>query len=167
MRGNDQVGLNDPKTIVVLGVGNTLMSDEAVGVRVIEGLVLRAGEFPTVEFIDGGTAGLALLSLIEGYAGLITVDAASMDEPPGSVRTFEGEAMDAFLGTRSRSAHDIGLDDLLNAQRIRGLLPERRALVGIQPERLNLGENLSPPVATALPTAIAAVTDVIDRWQEE
>ncbi|MBL6945036.1 MAG: hydrogenase maturation protease [Rhodospirillales bacterium] len=142
------------------------MSDEAVGVRVIEGLVPRAHEFPTVEFIDGGTAGLALLTLIEGYDGFIAVDAASLDAPPGTVRTFEGDAMDAFLRTRARSAHDIGLDDLLNAQRLRGLLPERRALVGIQPERLNLGENLSPPVAAALPAAEAAVIDVIGRWQE-
>jgi hydrogenase maturation protease len=157
--------LSDPKAIVVLGVGNVLMSDEAVGVRVIEGLIQRAEEFPSVEFIDGGTAGLALLTLIEGYDGLIAVDAASMDAPPGTVRTFEGEAMDAFLGSRSRSAHDIGLDDLLNAQRIRGMLPERRALVGIQPERLNLGENLSPPVAAALPEAEAAVAEVIGRWQ--
>ncbi|MBL6928641.1 MAG: HyaD/HybD family hydrogenase maturation endopeptidase [Rhodospirillales bacterium] len=151
--------------IVVLGVGNTLMSDEGVGVRVIEGLLTRANEFPAVEFIDGGTAGLALLTLIEGYDGFIAVDAASLNAPPGSVRTFEGDDMDAFLRTRARSAHDIGLDDLLNAQRIRGLLPERRALVGIQPKRLNLGEALSPPVADALPVAETAVVEVIGRWQ--
>lgn len=153
--------------IVVLGVGNILMSDEAVGVRVVERMVSHAEDFSGVEFIDGGTAGLALLTLIEGYDGLIAVDAASMDAAPGSVRTFEGEEMDAFLSARSRSAHDIGLDDLLNAQRIRGLLPDRRALVGIQPERLNLGENLSPPVADALADAEAAVIGIIRRWRGE
>lgn len=155
----------EPST-VVLGVGNLLMGDDAVGIRVIDILRESAGLPPGVALLDGGTLGLALLPAIEGADRLVVVDAALTGGPPGAVRVLEGETMDVFLANRSRSAHDIGLDDLMAALRFRGRLPGRRALVAIEPLSLHLSQSLSEPAAAAVEPAAEAVIGVLGRWRE-
>lgn len=147
--------------VVVLGVGNTLLGDEGVGVRVIEHLQARGGLPETMELLDGGTLGLALLPRLEDVDVLVICDAALMDAPPGTVRVFQGEEMDGLLRHRVRTPHDIGLDDLLDALRLRERLPPRRVLVAIQPHGLALSGALSPSVAAAVPDAAQAVKDCL------
>ena len=84
----------------------------------------------------------------------------------GAIETFEGEAMDHFLRTRGRNPHDIGLDDMLDGLRLRDAVPDNRALVGIQPSHLGVGEAMTPAVAQALPAAVDAVFEVVTRWHE-
>lgn len=153
-------------TILVLGLGNILLSDEAVGVRVIE----RLGHVPNgnalgLNLMDGGTMGLTLLVAMEDADALIVVDAALLDQEPGAVRVFEGANMDHFLRHRGRSPHDIGLDDIMDGLRLREAVPEYRALVGVQPAELSVGERLSPPVETALPQACDAVLSLVMSWR--
>jgi hydrogenase maturation protease len=60
--------------------------------------------------------------------------------------------------------HELGLRDLLDAARLTGALPARRALVGVQPERLGWGMELSPSVAAALPVALEAAAGILQGW---
>jgi hydrogenase maturation protease len=60
--------------------------------------------------------------------------------------------------------HELGLHDLLDAARLTGALPVRRALVGVQPERLGWGMTLSPPVEAALPAAVESAASLLERW---
>lgn len=153
-------------SFLVLGLGNTLLTDEQVGVRVAEAV----GGDPRAEALgiralDGGTMGLTLLVEMEDASAMVVIDAAQLGKPSGTVETFEGAAMDHFLRTRGRNPHDIGLDDMLDGLRLRGAVPEKRALVGIQPERLTVGEAMTPAVAAAVPSAVEAVFALISAWQ--
>ncbi|HEY9079333.1 hydrogenase maturation protease [Magnetovibrio sp.] len=153
-------------TILILGLGNILLTDEGVGVHVVEHL----RENPPVstahlKLMDGGTMGLTLLIDMEDADAMIVVDAALLDREPGAVQVFEGEDMDYFLRHRGRSPHDIGLDDILDGLRLREAVPECRALVGIQPAVLTVGENLTPAVKSAVPKAADAIQSLLASWK--
>jgi len=154
--------------LLVLGIGNTLLSDEGVGIHVLEALRPHYGNDPTVELVDGGTLSFSLAPVIEDASALIVVDAAQIKAVPGTVAVFEGEAMDRFLiGNRKQSVHEVGLTDLMSIARLAGHWPVRRALIGIQPERLDWGEAPTPAVATAIPAAVERVDALIARWRTE
>jgi len=150
----------------VLGVGNTLLSDEGVGVRTVEALDERA-ETRALELslIDGGTIGLSLLVEMEDAGALIVIDAGRIGAAPGAVKTFLGVEMDDFLRRRGRNPHDISLDDLMDGLRLRDAVPDRRALVVVEPESLAVGDVLTPAVAAALPAAVDAVLAVAADWR--
>ena len=159
--------MSESKTeILVLGLGNTLLTDEAVGVRVAEavGADPEAGALG-IRARDGGTMGLTLMVEMEDCAAMVVIDAAQLGAAPGTVRLFEGAAMDRFLRTRGRNPHDIGLDDVLDGLRLREAMPERRALLGLQPADLRVGEALTPAVAEAVPRAAAMVLELVRRWR--
>lgn len=150
---------------LVLGVGNTLLSDEGAGVHTVRLLQQRYGESPQVSFVDAGTLSFALAPLIEETEGLIVIDAAQLDAAPGTVRVFEDEAMDRVLtACRRLSVHELSLVDLLALVRLTGRLPARRALIGIQPQTFAIGEQPSPAVARAIPEAGALVMALIRKW---
>ena len=153
------------ETILVLGLGNILLSDEAVGVRVLEYLETHhASETDALKLMDGGTMGLTLLVDMEDADALVIIDAAVLGKEPGAIQVFEGHDMDHFLRNRGRSPHDIGLDDLMDGLRLREALPERRALVGIEPRILTVGESLTDDVAAAVPKAAKIIIDLVKRW---
>lgn len=148
---------------VVLGIGNTLLADEGVGVHVVG--AMRRERAPGVEFIDGGTLSYALAADLYGAARLIVVDAAELGEAPGALRVLTGEAMDRFLaGPTRRSVHEAGLADLLQVLALEDGLPGERALVAIQPQSVDWGDAPTPAVAAALPAACRAVRALIDGW---
>lgn len=153
-------------TVLVLGLGNVLLSDEAVGVRVVEHLrTLPSDQTEGLNLMDGGTMGLSLLVAMEDADAMIIIDAAVLNKDPGAVGIFEGADMDHFLRHRGRSPHDIGLDDILDGLRLREAVPDNRALVGIQPQDLRVGEDLTPNVQDAVPTAAQAVLDIVSSWK--
>jgi hydrogenase maturation protease len=149
--------------ILILGIGNTLLSDEGVGVRLAT--ALAADGLPDgVRVVDGGTIGLALAPVVERAGALLVLDAARMGAMPGTLRLVEGAAFDAFLQSRPATPHDVGLADLVRALALSGTLPPRRALLAVEPERLSLGDALSPSVEAALPAAQATVRELLARW---
>jgi hydrogenase maturation protease len=155
----------DNATILVLGLGNTLLTDEAVGVRVVEHIArLPESAALGIRALDGGTMGLTLLVEMEDADAMVVIDAAYLQKPPGSIEVFEAENMDHFLRTRGRNPHDIGLDDMLDGLRLREAVPARRALVGIQPAVLTVGEHMTPAVADAVPRAAEAVLALVRGW---
>lgn len=153
--------------ILVLGIGNTLLSDEGAGVHVVR--VLQSGpvsRFPGVELLDGGTLSFTLAVQIEEADALIVVDAAQLGAEAGATKVFEGEAMDRFLlSARKASAHEVGLVDLMTIAVLSDRWPERRALVAIQPENLDWGETPTPAVADAVQQASQQVENLIGAWR--
>ena len=151
----------------MLGVGNPLMSDDGVGQRLLAELESLRPPLVGVDYVDAGTLSFLLLPRIEDCTALLVLDAASLGGAPGEVREFSGTGMDAFLRSASCSVHEIGLRDLLDAARLTGALPARRALVGVQPDRVDWGEALSPSVAAAVPAAAALARGILERWQHD
>jgi hydrogenase maturation protease len=152
---------------LVLGIGNTLLTDEGVGVHVLQALEpLLAGQ-PDVTLLDGGTLSFTLAGPIEEADALIVVDAANIRSHPGDWTLFEGEAMDRFLMGNSKSTvHEVGLTDLRAIAMLAGHWPQRRAMVAIQPDVVDWGEQPTPAVAAAIPPACTAIHDLIRAWHD-
>ncbi|MCW8905141.1 HyaD/HybD family hydrogenase maturation endopeptidase [Sedimenticola sp.] len=152
------------KTTLVLGVGNNLLTDEGVGIHVINRLQEQFPHKESVTFVDGGTLSFSLAGLLAEHDQLIVVDAARTGGSPGSVVCYEGSDMDRYLTGNRQSVHEVSLTDLLDIARLSDHYPEKRALVGIEPGSLDWGEKPSDPVAKAIPSAVCMVIDLIDRW---
>ena len=151
---------------LILGLGNVLLTDEAVGVAVLDALAADAETTPGLSLVDGGTLSFTLAGPIGDAARLIVVDAAAMGEAPGSIRVFEGTAMDEQLTRHAKSVHEVSLSDLMDIARLTDSLPQRRALIGIEPERVDWGSELTPPVAAAVPRAVSEVRALLQRWRD-
>jgi len=153
------------KKIVVLGLGNTLQTDEGIGVHVVNYLKAHKPS-KDIEYIDGGTMSFNLLGPIESADRLIVVDTAELNHPPGSVKVFEGIEMDAFIASANKtSAHEVGLRDALGMALLNGRLPGHRALVGIQPKQFGWGNQPTEVVAGAIPTACKKVFEISQNWK--
>ena len=151
--------------LLVLGIGNTLLADEGVGIFAMQELQARYGDREDLEFIDGGTLSFTLAVPISECTALLVIDAAELGAPPGMVRCFEGDEMDRFLGENLKSSvHEVGLLDLRAISLLTGVWPEQRALIGIQPEFVGWGEHPTPAVAAALPEVCGAATSIIARF---
>jgi hydrogenase maturation protease len=147
-----------------LGIGNLLLGDEGVGVHVAR-LLERAALPPGVQVLDGGTGGLHLLSCLIEHPALVVVDATIDGKPAGSVsRLYPRYAADY---PRTLVAHDIGLKDLLDAAQMLDARP-RVALVTVSIGSADaISLELTPPVAAALPRAIAAVREALDEFRQD
>ena len=151
-------------TTLILGLGNVLMTDEAVGAEVVRRMEQEIGPDASMVFIDGGTLSFTLALPIGDCSRLIVVDAATMGEPPGSVRVFEDAAMDRQLSVNAKTVHEVSLSDLMDIARLTDTLPRQRALVGIEPAFVGWGDRLTPAVEAAIPDAIARIRSLLDRW---
>jgi len=151
--------------ILVMGVGNTLMQDDGVGIRVIETLLRMPDMHPALRPVDGGTIGLALLPEIEDADAVIVVDASELGAQPGSSRIFLDAEIDEQLSGKRRSVHEVALLDLFSAAAIRGRMPAHRALIAIQPQSTDWGSDLTPPVRDALRSACETINRLAAEWQ--
>jgi hydrogenase maturation protease len=153
--------------ILILGIGNTLLSDEGVGIHVLESLAsLLPVDDDEIELLDGGTLSFTLAGPIAEAEALVVVDAAQLSAEPGALRIFEGEAMDRFLvSNRKASVHEVGLADLMSIALLTDSWPARRALVAIQPDKLDWGEMPTPAVSAAVPAACAEIQKLIGEWR--
>jgi hydrogenase maturation protease len=148
---------------LVLGLGNVLLQDEGVGVRVIERLQ-AAYAFPNdVTVLDGGTLGLDLLHVLEESDRAVVVDAVKAAKEPGALVRLRNAEIPAFLGPKV-SPHQVGLQDLLGLAQLRGHFPGEVILLGVQAERLEPGLDLSPAIAAQVEPLAAKVLEELARW---
>ena len=153
---------------VILGIGNTLLSDEGVGIHVLDAFSTSPSlTRHDVDLIDGGTLSFTLAVPIEEADALIVVDAAQLKSPPGTLQVFEGEAMDRFLtGQKKSSVHEVGLTDLMAIAKLTERWPEKRALIAIQPEKVDWGDRPTPGVQSAIPEACRRIETLLEDWHE-
>jgi len=153
--------------MLILGIGNSLLQDEGAGIHVLEALRQQYPEPEGVSYIDGGTLSFTLAGMVEESDSLIVIDAAQLKSAPGTVTCHIGEKMDRFLGQGKRSVHEVGLLDLLDMARLAGRLPPKRALVAIQPETIDWGEQPTAAVRNAIPDALKQITTLMQQWSGE
>jgi len=148
----------------VLGLGNILLSDEGVGVRVVERL-LEQYDFPEgVRVMDGGTLGLDLLPYVEDASRLLVVDAVQARKPPGTLVRMVGGEIPMFLDASKVSPHQEGLQDLLAVAVLKGYLPDEVVFWGAQIESLGVGLELSAPVAAQVDALAGKVLEELALW---
>jgi hydrogenase maturation protease len=146
--------------ILVLGIGNVLLTDEGIGVRALNELQRRYTFPENVELLDGGTAGIELLRHIRNRDYLIIIDAMKFDQEPGTVSRVEGEDVPAAFRTRI-SPHQLGLSDLLAAAMLTDELPKKLVLFGVEPENLDIGLDLTDTVEASLEKLMGAIIDEV------
>ena len=142
--------------VVVLGVGNTLLTDEGLGVRAVEALEAGYVLPSDVTVIDGGTSAMEILEDLENLDALIIADAVFAHQEPGALVKLEGEAVPAFF-KRNMSPHQVGLSDVLAALQFNDRDPKKTVICGIKPVSMQLGMELSPEVAAQMPALLEMV----------
>ncbi len=150
-----------PAPVLVLGVGNILLRDDGVGLEILKLLAGNGVADESIELVDGGTQGLALLPLLEGRRCLLLLDAVTRGDAPGTVHVLDDPP--AAGGGPIPAPHGGNTDDLLNAARLIGTLPPEVCVVGVEPAVVRTGLELSDEVQNALPAAWAAARDALDR----
>jgi len=152
-------------SVLILGIGNVLLRDEGAGVRVVE--ALRRGPLPErCVAVDGGTLGIELLPLLQECSGLVLVDAARFGGAAGEVHVFRGGEVAGSYGGHL-SPHQAGAGDLVAVARLLGVMPERCALVGIEPEATEFGLDLTPAVEGGVARAVELAREEAARFARE
>lgn len=147
----------------MLGIGNVLMNDDAIGVRVVQSLAARF-DFPAeVLLLDGGTLGLDLLPYLEGIDRLLVVDAVETGAAAGTLVRLSGEDIPLALATKV-SPHQMGLKDLLLVADLQGYSPPEMVLWGVQPASIEMDLQMSPHVAAAVPLLQDRVLAELAGW---
>jgi hydrogenase maturation protease len=155
----------------ILGLGNRLEQDEALGALVIEkfrtdpSLIGGLPAPDTVELIDGGTVGLGLMPYLTGLDGLLVVDVINANREPGDLIDLDG--VDVIRKDVVMSVHDLGAGELLGALYVMEAWPRRVRVIGLEPLVIGLGLDLTPPVAAAFPGLIGAILGYLADWQRQ
>jgi len=133
----------------VLGIGNLLLSDESFGIHVIEFLEEHYRFPDSVALLDGGTAGIYMAPFLEDHDPIFVVDVVNLDDSvPGSLYTFSAE--DARNGSMQirMSPHQLGILEILDICKLRGIQPECVEFYCVVPESLATGLAMSDVVAS-------------------
>ncbi len=152
--------------ITVLGVGNILMQDEGFGVRVVEKLLAEYSFPEYVQILDGGTLGMELLRFLLETDKLILVDAVNGGLPPGSLYQFDHDQVKAYFKEKV-SMHELGIQDVLAILEVVGKPTKEIRVLGVQPEVLDIGLELTPLVAETLEDVVEKLLFILSEWQVE
>lgn len=139
------------------------MTDDAAGIEALDAFRAAYDVPGDVDLLDGGTLGLDLLVHMEGYGGILVADCVTAGREPGTVVRIEGEDVPAAF-SRVVSPHQMGLKDLISVLELQGRLPKRLTVVGVEPESLEMGLELSAPVRRSLPKLVGAMAEVLGEW---
>jgi hydrogenase maturation protease len=152
--------------LTVLGIGNLLMQDDGVGVRLLEA-VRQARTWPKeVEFIDGGVGGLNLMGVIESAERLVVFDAADMHPlrqiPPGQYHIVTAEQLSDDSANRI-SLHDMSFIETLRLCRQFSTAPADVTILAIQPGQVDHGRGLSAALEREFDRLIQAATALVEE----
>lgn len=150
------------KTVVV-ALGNTLMGDDGLGIAALERLQRQWRVPSAVELVDGGTAGMSLLPIIEGAARVLLLDAIDMRADPGTFLVIARDRLPRYLATKI-SPHQIDLRDVLALAELRGTLPGEALAMGLQPAEIRMSTELSDAVSRGLDKLVNEVVRLLERW---
>lgn len=149
---------------IVLGLGNTLNTDEGMGVHALKLLKARLSPQPDLDFLDGGTLGLNLLPLVEEAGHLLVLDAINARKDPGTLIELARDDIPLYAGVKM-SQHQLTFQEVLGLANVRGKLPPHLHLVGIQPESLAIGVALSQTVTATLPNMLNRAVEILQQWE--
>lgn len=150
-----------PQKIVILGVGNLLLSDEGVGVHVAHEL-MKLDLPPEVSVVEGGTDGFRLLNVITGADRVIVIDAVKGGADPGSIYRFDVKDVRNVPSGFRTSVHQIGILEVIDLSVLIGKTP-RTTVIGVEPKSLEMSMELSPEVKEKIPRIIELVLEEVKR----
>ena len=147
--------------LMILGVGNILLKDEGIGVHAIR--VLESKELPDgVLLLDGGTAGIDLLSYLDYAPKIIVIDAIKANSEPGAIYRMSPEVLSEYK-EQALSLHQVGFLEVLDMAEKMGICPQA-IIYGVQPKEMSLGLELTEPLQAVLPRLVEMVMDEVENW---
>lgn len=147
---------------VVLGIGNTILTDEAAGVRAAEALE-QAYKTPTnVQIIDGGTSGMEMIEDLSNLDFLIVIDVVKTGAAPGTVVRIAGKDIPVFF-RKKLSPHQIALPDVLASLELLDTMPKEIIVLGVEPLSLELGMEMTATIAERVPQLAAMAAEELVR----
>jgi hydrogenase maturation protease len=149
--------------VLILGLGNTILTDEGLGVKAMERLIKKYEWPDNVTFLDGGVMGLDLLPYLEGAEALLILDAVEIGKPPGTLARLEGDEIPTVVALKM-SMHQVGLQETLAMASFRSTIPKRMVLWGMVPASLALGTDLTATAAGRLDELVRAAVRELKDW---
>lgn len=147
--------------VVIIGMGNPLLSDDGVGIAVARAVAERLRHLDGLALLELHTGGIRLMEAMAGYSRAVVVDAMLSGAPAGTVKRFD--AMDFVTSKNTFSSHDTDFATAYDLGRMAGVpLPEQVSFWGIEALEFDLfGERFTAEVAAALPGAVDRIADEI------
>ncbi|WP_044469497.1 HyaD/HybD family hydrogenase maturation endopeptidase [Mannheimia massilioguelmaensis] len=148
---------------LILGIGNILLSDEGVGVRVVQQLEKNPNFIPHFDIVDGGTCGMELMDSLANRDYLIIIDAVLAGKLPGEVIILKDEQVPKMFSHKI-SPHQLGISDVLSALWLTDEYPKNLCLIGIQPESLEPHIGLTTTIQNAIPEVLNCLSEQLKAF---
>ena len=148
----------------MLGLGNILNRDEGLGVHALRLLQKEIEGSSSFECLDGGVLGLDLLPLVENSSHVLILDAVQAGKPAGTLIELDKREIPLFRHIKL-SEHQITFQEVLGLAQIRDNMPAHLTLLGIQPDDLSIGTELSPPVQSSMDALISRAKAILSQWE--
>jgi len=159
---SDENNSNFSKKILVLGVGNELLSDEGIGVHTVKELSKRELP-PEIEIMEGGTDGFGLIHIITETDRLIVIDSVKGGSEPGTLYKFDIKDAPKTPDLFKTSVHQIGILEVINLSSLIGKTPET-TVIGVEPKTISTSMELTKEVKAKIPRVIELVLKEVDEY---
>ena len=143
------------QTIRIIGLGNGMRGDDAVGL--LAARQLRQIINDRAEVIEAEMAGVDLIELMKGVRVAILIDAARSGQAPGMIHRLDASRGPIADRIFPRSSHALGIVDALELARAIGTLPATVIVYGVEAGNMEAGQTLSPAVAKALDEVVERI----------
>ena len=143
------------KKCLIAGVGNTLRSDDGIGIKVLTYLKKNLPS-KNFDFLEFANKSIDIINYITKYSGTFIIDTVQLNMPPGSVKSFGLEDININPSINKTSSHDISLKDLLNLLNTLDI-KNKVYIIGMQPKNLSYGEKLSEEVYGSFPVILSEI----------
>jgi hydrogenase maturation protease len=147
------------KHILILGVGNLLLSDEGVGVHVAQRM-MHMELPPEVHVVEGGTDGFGLVNVILEADRMLLIDAVKGGGQPGSIYRFDIDDCPPYPDLFKTSVHQISILEVINLSSLIGSTPQT-TIIGVEPSSLDMGMELSPQIEAKIPQIIHMIQEEV------
>ena len=145
------------KHTIVLGLGNPLMTDEGVGVCLVNSFTQQQQKYPDVEFMDAGTGGMNILHLIANRKKVIILDCAYMKTPPGTIKRFTPDQVESEKKLFHQSLHEADILNIIKLAKTLDQCPREIIFFGIEPAAILPGQSLTTTLHNNIEKYIAAI----------
>jgi hydrogenase maturation protease len=145
--------------VAIIGIGNVLTGDDAIGPHVVRVVEARYALPDDVQVIDAGTPGYDLTAFMAGLDAVLLVDAVKAKGPAGELRVYDKAELVAKRPVLALSPHEPGVREAIMNADFMGVTPKVVRLVGVIPEATATGIGLSAAVRAAVPSAVARVAE--------
>ena len=159
--------MSDQKKTVVLGLGNSIMSDEGIGPAIVQRFVDKAKDYTNTEFVDVATGGFSLLYHLENADKAIFVDCALMGETPGIIRRFTNDQVQTVKRLSHFSLHEGDLLTMIDKAKELGQCPEEIVIFGIEPELIDFGLDLTDTLSGQMGDYVARIDEELKNSQQQ